>query len=72
MKIISLQTMGSDFDWPDIKLGDQLGRLTGTEVTNIELRQTIDDAFPVYVVYTGDGHERILPADKYVAEYAKE
>lgn len=50
-------------------------RLTGNEpkVTEIHYQQGDFDAygFEIYTVHTSDGHIRVLPADKYIAEWGE-
>ncbi|WP_273751519.1 hypothetical protein [Leuconostoc mesenteroides] len=50
-------------------------RLTGNEpkVTEINYQQGDFDAygFEIYTVHTSDGHTRVLPADKYIAEWGE-
>lgn len=50
-------------------------RMTGNEpkVTEINYQQGDFDAygFEIYTVHTSDGHIRVLPADKYIAEWSE-
>ena len=43
------------------------------KVTEINYQQGDFDAygFEIYTVYTSDGHIRVLPADKYIAEWSE-
>ena len=82
MKILSLQSVGlgaifsggngtTGFNEPYVvKVGKELkdgrGYETSVEVTHIE------DEDEWYKVYTSDGHFRIFPADKYIAEWGEE
>ena len=68
MKIVSLQSVG---------LGASYNRGDGGEldvtVTEINYQQGDFDAygFEIYTVHTSDGHIRVLPADKYIAEWSE-
>ena len=46
--------------------------LPGVTVTEINYQQGDFDAygFEIYTVHTSDGHIRVLPADKYIAEWS--
>jgi len=45
---------------------------TNITVTRIVLSHTFDAyEFEIYKVYTSDGHIRVLPADKYIAEWGE-
>lgn len=86
MKIVSLQSVGlgaifSGVNEPyTIKVGKQLyngrGYSLDVTVTKIEFGDLYngmempkqDDT---YFVYTSDGHIRVLPADKYIAEWSE-
>lgn len=69
MKIVSLQSVG---------LGASYTRGDGGEldvtVTEINYQQGDFDAygFEIYTVHTSDGHIRVLPADKYIAEWSEQ
>ncbi|WP_010001118.1 hypothetical protein [Leuconostoc lactis] len=47
--------------------------LPGVTVTEINYQQGDFDAygFEIYTVHTSDGHIRVLPADKYIAEWSE-
>ncbi|MDV3545942.1 hypothetical protein [Leuconostoc falkenbergense] len=48
------------------------GNSLGVTVTEINYQQGDFDAygFEIYSVHTSDGHIRVLPADKYIAEWS--
>lgn len=86
MKIVSLQSVGlgaifSGVNEPyTIKVGKNLydGRGYSLDVTvtkiefGFEYQGTGLPAQPdTYFVYTSDGHIRVLPADKYIAEWSE-
>ncbi|MCT3056484.1 hypothetical protein [Leuconostoc citreum] len=55
------------------KLKDGRGRELDVTVTEINYQQGDFDAygFEIYTVHTSDGHIRVLPADKYIAEWSE-
>ncbi|MFT9031144.1 MAG: hypothetical protein ABF415_06680 [Leuconostoc pseudomesenteroides] len=61
----------------DIEVGAEListqGYGLGVTVTEIKYQQGDFDAygFEIYTVHTSDGHIRVLPADKYIAEWSE-
>ncbi|MFT8916522.1 MAG: hypothetical protein ABF899_01505 [Oenococcus sp.] len=74
MKIINLQEIGQSMFAKSIRLDDFINDdFEGPIVTKIEMEEP-DEGWgqSVYVVYTDDGHYRVVPADKYIAEYAKD
>ena len=54
-------------------LYDRRGYSTDVTVTEINYQQGDFDAygFEIYTVHTSDGHIRVLPADKYIAEWSE-
>lgn len=86
MKIVSLQSVGLGATFPSrsyeginepyvFKVGKKLkdGRseeldITVTEINHIKPYQS----FEYYEVKTSDGHIRVLPADKYIAEWSED
>ena len=81
MKIVSLQSVGLGAIFSDgnnepynITVGENLydGRgysldVTVTEINHIKPYQS----FEYYEAKTSDGHIRVLPADKYIAEWSE-
>ncbi len=55
------------------KIKDGRGGELGVTVTEINYQQGDFDAygFEIYTVHTSDGHIRVLPADKYIAEWSE-
>ena len=49
------------------------GNLLDVTVTEINYQQEDFEAygFEIYTVHTSDGHIRVLPADKYIAEWSE-
>lgn len=49
------------------------GNYSDVTVTEINYQQGDFDAygFEIYTVHTSDGHIRVLPADKYIAEWSE-
>ncbi len=54
-------------------LYDGRGYSLDVKVTEINYQQGDFDAygFEIYTVHTSDGHIRVLPADKYIAEWSE-
>ena len=85
MKIVSLQSVGLGAIFSDgnnepynITVGENLydrrGYSLDVMVTKINYQQGDFDAygFEIYTVHTSDGHIRVLPADKYIAERSED
>ncbi|MCT3054462.1 hypothetical protein EFN57_10385 [Leuconostoc citreum] len=55
------------------KLKNGRGRELDVTVTEIDYQQSDFDmyGFQIYTVLTSDGHSRVLPADKYIAEWGE-
>ena len=86
MKIVSLQSVGLGAVFPSgyeeinkpyiLKVGENLyagrGYSLDVTVTEINYQQGDFDAygFEIYTVHTSDGHIRVFPADKYIAEWS--
>ncbi|OQJ73349.1 hypothetical protein BMS77_02185 [Leuconostoc pseudomesenteroides] len=53
---------------------DSAGNYLDVTVTEINYQQGDFDAygFEIYTVHTSDGHIRVLPADKYIAEWSEQ
>ena len=87
MKIVSLQSVGLGAVFPSgsyeginepyvLKVHEKIkdGRGEESDVTVTEIvKQTFFDGleFQSYLVITSDGHIRVLPADKYIAEWSE-
>ncbi|MDP0487165.1 hypothetical protein Q8A50_06255 [Leuconostoc mesenteroides] len=69
---------GFGFNEPYVlKVGEKVkdGRGEELDVTVIEIKYQQGDfdayGFEIYTVHTSDGHIRVLPADKYIADWSE-